>query len=46
VIKTGDYFSKLAKEWGCTIADIEAANPGVDSRRLQVGQKLVVPKPR
>lgn len=44
VIKAGDTFGKLAAQFGVTIADIERANPGVDSRRLRIGQRIVVPK--
>lgn len=44
VIKTGDNFGKIAAHVGATIAEIQAANPGVDPRRLRVGQKIIVPK--
>ena len=44
VIKTGDNFGKIAAQVGATIAEIQAANPGVDPRRLRVGQKIIVPK--
>lgn len=39
-VKAGDNFSFIAKRYGIRVADIEAANPGVNSNRLQVGQKL------
>lgn len=45
VVKSGDSFYTIAKANGTTVKAIEAANPGVDSRRLQIGQKLVLPAP-
>lgn len=44
VIKSGDTLSKIAASFGVSLAELQAANPGVDSRRLHVGQKIVVPK--
>lgn len=44
VIKSGDTFGKIAAQYGVSIADIQKANPGVDPRKLHVGQKIVVPK--
>ena len=45
VVQAGDSFYTIAKNHGTTIAAIQAANPGVDSRRLKIGQKLVLPPP-
>lgn len=47
VIEAGDYYGKIAEEYGIRVADLEAANPGVSPRKLQIGQKidLIVPKP-
>lgn len=45
VVKSGDSFYTIAKANGTTVKAIEAANPGVDSRRLKIGQKLVLPAP-
>jgi LysM repeat protein len=45
VVKSGDSFYTIAKANNTTVRAIEAANPGVDSRRLQIGQKLVLPAP-
>lgn len=42
-IKAGDTFSKIAREYGTTIAAIEAANPGVQSSRLKIGQEINLP---
>jgi len=44
VIKSGDTFGKIAPQFGVTVADIVAANPGVDPRRLRVGQKIIIPQ--
>ena len=43
IIKSGDTFTKIAQANGVTVADIEAANPGVSSNRLQIGQKINIP---
>lgn len=47
VIEKGDYFGKIAELYGIHIEDLEAANPDVSPRALQIGQKLnlLVPKP-
>lgn len=43
IVKSGDNFSTIAKKKGLTAKAIEKANPGVDSRKLKVNQKLVLP---
>jgi len=45
-VKAGDGLAKIAKAHGVSLEALEAANPGVDSRKLKVGQKLVLPKGR
>jgi LysM repeat protein len=45
VVKAGDSFYTIAKNHNTTIKAMEAANPGVDSRKLKIGQKLVLPAP-
>lgn len=40
VVKPGDTGTKIAKATGVSLADLEAANPGIDWRRLRVGQKI------
>jgi LysM repeat protein len=45
VVQSGDSFYTIAKNHGTTITAMQAANPGVDSRRLKIGQKLVLPAP-
>ncbi|WFA22729.1 LysM peptidoglycan-binding domain-containing protein [Paenibacillus mucilaginosus] len=41
-IKSGDSFWRLAGTFKTTTAAIQALNPGVDPRKLQVGQKVRV----
>jgi LysM repeat protein len=43
VIKAGDTFGKIAGQFNTTISAIQAANPGVDPSRLQIGQKIKLP---
>ncbi|HEX2854158.1 MAG TPA: LysM domain-containing protein [Opitutaceae bacterium] len=43
VIKAGDTFSKIAAAQGLKASDISAVNPGVDSSKLHVGQKIKLP---
>jgi LysM repeat protein len=40
-----DTFSTLAKQYNVTVPAITAANPGVDSKRLKIGQKVKIPAP-
>lgn len=44
-IKSGDNFGKIAGAYKISVSQLEAANPGVDSRRLRIGQQIVVPAP-
>ncbi len=44
VIKAGDTFAKIARAHGVSPADIATVNPGVDSSKLKVGQKIKLPK--
>jgi len=45
VVVKGDSFSTIAKKYGVTARAVSDANPGVDSTRLKIGQKLAVPPP-
>jgi LysM repeat protein len=45
VVVKGDSFYVLAKKYGVTMKAIAEANPGVDSTRLKIGQKLHIPPP-
>ena len=42
-VKAGETPSAIAKRYGVKVAALMAANPGVDARRLHVGQPLTVP---
>jgi LysM repeat protein len=42
-IKSGDSLAKIARANGVSLSDLEAANPGVDPKRLKVGQKINLP---
>ena len=44
VVKAGDTFAKIARAHGVSPADVAAVNPGVDSGKLKVGQKIKLPK--
>lgn len=45
VVVKGDSFSSIAKKYSVTTKAIAEANPGVDSSKLKIGQKLNVPAP-
>jgi LysM repeat protein len=45
VIQKGDTFGTLAKKFNVNVKAIEKANPGVDSRRLKIKQKIQIPAP-
>ena len=42
-VAKGDTFAIIGKKYGVSIKAIQTANPGVDSRKLKIGQKLVIP---
>jgi LysM repeat protein len=44
VVKPGDSGRKIARANGCTLSELEAVNPGIDWRRLKVGQKIKLPE--
>ena len=43
IVKAGDTFAKIARANGVNLNDVAAVNPGVDSSKLKVGQKLKLP---
>jgi LysM repeat protein len=45
IIKQGDTFSGLARQFNIPVAQIVAANPGVDAARIRVGQRINIPRP-
>lgn len=46
IVKAGDSLYAIAKQYGVSMANLQAANPGVDSRKLKLGQTLRIPTPR
>jgi hypothetical protein len=45
VVQKGEYLSKIADQYGVTVADIVDANELENPSQLRVGQKLVIPPP-
>ena len=43
VVVQGDTLAKIAKAHGVTLKALEAANPGVDPKKLKIKQKLTIP---
>jgi LysM repeat protein len=43
VVKSGDIPETIAAQFGITVAELLAANPGVNPNNLQVGQVLIIP---
>ncbi len=46
-IVSGESFWSISKKYNMSLADLEKANPGVNSERIQIGQviNLIVPRP-
>ena len=42
-IQPGDNFAKIAEQYRVSLQALLDANPGVDPRRLQIGQSIVLP---
>lgn len=45
VVQKGEYLSRIAEQYGVTVADIVDANELENPSQLRVGQKLVIPPP-
>ena len=43
LVVSGDNFTTIGKKFGVSSAAMAKANPGVDSTRLKIGQKLAIP---
>ena len=43
IIATGDTLSTIAAKYKITVAELKAANPTVDEKKLQVTEKLTIP---
>jgi LysM repeat protein len=44
-VKAGETPSSIAKKYGVSVTALMAANPGVEARRLRIGQTLKLPAP-
>lgn len=44
-ILKGDTFSTIAPKFKITVKALQAANPGVDPAKLQIGKKIIIPAP-
>jgi membrane-bound lytic murein transglycosylase D len=44
VVKEGNNLTKLAEQYGVSIAEIKAANPTLKDENIKIGQKLIIPK--
>lgn len=44
-VRAGDTFFSIARRFGTTVSALQAANPGIDPNRLQIGQQICVPAP-
>ena len=42
-IGRGETLSHVARRYGVSLRDLQAANPGLSPRRLQIGQRITVP---
>lgn len=42
-VRPGESFLIIAKKYGKKLSEIEKANPGVDSRKLNIGQEIIIP---
>lgn len=42
-VQARETFAAIARKYGVTTAQLQAANPGVDARKLKVGQELRLP---
>lgn len=45
VVQPGDSLYRIARNFGVTVAQLQAANPGLDPMRLQIGQRIYIPVP-
>ena len=45
ILKSGETLSALSKMYGVSLAKIQAANQGLDARKLQIGAKIIIPAP-
>jgi membrane-bound lytic murein transglycosylase D len=44
LVTRGETLTHIARGYGVTVEDLRATNPAIEPRRMQVGQRVVVPK--
>jgi len=44
IVRRGETLGEIARNYGVSVSGIQAANRGVDPRRLQIGQRLIIPR--
>jgi len=44
VVRRGETLSEIARNYGVSVSGIQAANRGINPRRLQIGQSLIIPR--
>jgi LysM repeat protein len=42
-VKAGDTMTKIAKQFGVTVAALQAANPTVVATKMRIGAVLIIP---
>lgn len=42
-VARGEVLGTIARRYGATVAELQRMNPGLDARRLQIGQTITVP---
>jgi membrane-bound lytic murein transglycosylase D len=42
-VVAGETLSRIASRYGVSVSELERSNPGVDPRRLRIGQRLTIP---
>jgi len=43
VVVKGETLTSIAKQYNMPVADLQKANKGIDERKLQIGQTLIIP---
>ncbi len=46
VLQAGDTLLSIGRQFGVPVTALEAANPGLNPRSLQIGQPIIIPNPR
>lgn len=46
IVRSGETLASIARKYNLRLSSLQAANPGVDSRRMKAGQMIVLPKPK